>query len=379
MAQPPPDPGAAPSVARVPLAGYTTLRLGGPARHFAEAADDVELIGQVWAADERGEPLLVLGGGSNLVVADEGFPGTVVHVATRGVRHRPDGDSVLLTVAAGEDWDTVVAGTVADGLAGLECLSGIPGLAGATPIQNVGAYGQEVAQTLVAVRGYDRERGEVADLTAAECGFGYRTSAFKRSLRTWAAGGPGVTGRFVVLGVTFRLERSARSAPVRYAELARALGIAEGGRAPLAEVRSAVLGLRRGKGMVLDAADPDTRSAGSFFTNPVLGLAAFAALERTVAASSGPEVRVPAFPAGPEQVKVPAAWLIERAGFARGYAPGPDGRGARISAKHTLALVNPGGATTASLLALAREIAGAVRKSFGVDLAPEPVLVGADL
>ena len=209
----PPDPGAAPSAAQVPLAGYTTLRLGGPARRFAAAADDVELVAQVWAADERGEPLLVLGGGSNLVVADAGFPGTVVHVATRGVRPRPDGDSVLLTVAAGEDWDTVVAGTVADGLAGLECLSGIPGLAGATPIQNVGAYGQEVAQTLVAVRGYDRARGEVVDLTAAECGFGYRTSAFKRSLHSWASG-PAVTGRFVVLGVTFRLERSAESAPV---------------------------------------------------------------------------------------------------------------------------------------------------------------------
>ena len=184
MAQQPADP--APSVAQVPLAGYTTLRLGGPARHFAEAADDTELVAQVWAADERGEPLLVLGGGSNLVVADEGFPGTVVHVGTRGIRHEPDGDRVLLTVAAGEDWDTVVAGAVADGLAGLECLSGIPGLAGATPIQNVGAYGQEVAQTLVSVRGYDRERAEVADLTAADCEFGYRTSAFKRSLRTWA-------------------------------------------------------------------------------------------------------------------------------------------------------------------------------------------------
>jgi UDP-N-acetylmuramate dehydrogenase len=323
--------------------------------------------------------LLVLGGGSNLVVADEGFPGTVVHVATRGIRHEPDGDRVLLTVAAGEDWDTVVAGTVADGLAGLECLSGIPGLAGATPIQNVGAYGQEVAQTLVAVRGYDRERGEVADLTAADCGFGYRTSAFKRSLRSWAAGGPGVTGRLVVLGVTFRLERSVRSAPVRYAELARALGVSEGGRAPLSEVRSAVLALRRGKGMVLDATDPDTRSAGSFFTNPVLDLAAFAELERTVAASLGPGIRVPTFPAGPEQVKVPAAWLIERAGFAKGYRPGPDGPGARISAKHTLALVNPGGATTASLLALAREVTGGVRKAFGVDLAAEPVLVGVDL
>ncbi len=369
-------PGPAPR-AQVPLAGYTTLHLGGPARHFAEAADDIELVAQVWAADERGEPLLVLGGGSNLVIADEGFPGTVVHVATRGIRHEPDGDCVLLTVAAGEDWDTVVAGTVADGLAGLECLSGIPGLAGATPIQNVGAYGQEVAQTLVAVRGYDRQRGEVVELTAADCGFGYRTSAFKRSLRSWAAAvGPGVTGRFVVLGVTFRLDRSARSAPVRYAELARALGVSEGGRAPLGEVRSAVLALRRGKGMVLDAADPETRSAGSFFTNPVLDLAAFAELERTVATTLGPGTRVPTFPAGPEHVKVPAAWLIEHSGFTKGY---PGGDGARISTKHTLALVNPATATTVTLLALAREITDAVRKSFGVDLTPEPVLVGATL
>src|SRR5579859_6427370 len=182
----PPDRGAAPPLARVPLAGYTTLRLGGPARHFAEAPDDVELIAQVWAADERGEPLLVLGGGSNLVIADDGFPGTVVHVATRGTHREPDGDSVLLTVAAGEDWDTVVAGTVADGLAGLECLSGIPGLAGATPIQNVGAYGQEVSQTLVSVRAYDRSRRAVTELARADCGFGYRTSAFKRSVATGA-------------------------------------------------------------------------------------------------------------------------------------------------------------------------------------------------
>jgi UDP-N-acetylmuramate dehydrogenase len=373
MAQQPP--GQAPFVAQVPLAGYTTLGLGGPARHFAEAADDTELVAQVWAADERGEPLLVLGGGSNLVVADEGFPGTVVHVATRGIRHEADENGVLLTVAAGEDWDTVVAGTVADGLAGLECLSGIPGLAGATPIQNVGAYGQEVAQTVVAVRGYDRERGEVVDLTAADCGFGYRTSAFKRSLRR-ARAGIGVTGRFVVLGVTFRLARSALSAPVRYAELARALGVSEGGRAPLGEVRSAVLALRRGKGMVLDAADPDTRSAGSFFTNPVLDLAAFAELERTAAATLGPGVQIPTFPSGPDHIKVPAAWLIERSGFTKGY---PDKDGPRISTKHTLALTNPGTATTVTLLALAREITDGVRKSFGVDLTPEPVLVGADL
>jgi UDP-N-acetylmuramate dehydrogenase len=374
---------AAPAAAQVPLAGHTTLRLGGPARRFARAPDDAELIAQVRAADERGEPLLVLGGGSNLVVADEGFPGTVVHVATRGIRREPGGESVLLSVAAGEDWDAVVAGAVADGLAGLECLAGIPGLTGATPIQNVGAYGQEVAQALVTVRAYDRDRREVVDLPAADCGFGYRTSAFKRSLRQ-AGARPGnlpgpVTGRFVVLGVTFRLERSALSAPVCYGELARALGIREGARAPLAEVRSAVLALRRGKGMVLDPADPDTRSAGSFFTNPVLDLAGFAALERAVAASCGPGVQVPRFPAGPGHVKVPAAWLIERAGFAKGYPGSTAPDGPRISAKHTLALVNPGGATTAGLLALAREVAGGVRKAFGVDLAAEPVLVGAVL
>ena len=207
------------------------------------------------------------------------------------------GESVLLTVAAGEDWDSVVAGAVADGLAGLECLAGIPGLTGATPIQNVGAYGQEVAETLVTVRAYDRDRREVVDLPAAECGFGYRTSAFKRSLTSGGGTRPGrpgpVTGRFVVLAVTFRLGRSALSAPVRYGELARALGVREGARAPLAEVRSAVLALRRGKGMVLDPADPDTRSAGSFFTNPVLDPAAFAALERVVAATFGPGSRCP--------------------------------------------------------------------------------------
>ena len=379
----PPEPGAAPPAGQVLLAGHTTLRLGGPARRFAAAPDDAELIAQVRGADERGEPLLVLGGGSNLVIADEGFPGTVVRGGPRGRRPQPGGESVLLTVAAGEDWDSVVAGAVADGLAGLECLAGIPGLSGATPIQNVGAYGQEVAETLVTVRAYDRDRREVVDLPAAACGFGYRTSAFKRALPSGGGTRPGrpgpVTGRFVVLAVTFRLGRSALSAPVRYGELARALGVREGGRAPLAQVRSAVLELRRGKGMVLDPADPDTRSAGSFFTNPVLDPAAFAALERVVAATFGPGVQVPRFPAGPGRVKVPAAWLIERAGFAKGYPGGAAPDGPRISAKHTLALVNPGGATTAGLLALAREIADGVRKAFGVDLAAEPVLVGADL
>jgi len=358
----------------VPLAAFTTLRLGGPARRFEVAATEDQLIAQVRAADDRGEPLLVLGGGSNLVVADEGFPGTVVQVTTRGVGRAADGEGLRLTVAAGEDWDAVVAQSVGDGLAGLECLSGIPGLAGATPVQNVGAYGQEVSQTLLAVRAYDRSRRVVTELASADCGFGYRTSAFKRSVAPGA-----VTGRFVVLDVTFLLRRASLSAPVRYPELARTLGIGEGDQAPLADVRSAVLGLRRGKGMVLDAADPDTRSAGSFFTNPVLDLAAFAELERAVAAAFGPRAKVPRFPAGPGQVKVPAAWLIERAGFTKGYAPGPGKQAARISAKHTLALVNPGAATAAGLLALAREIADGVRKAFGVDLAAEPVLVGAKL
>jgi UDP-N-acetylmuramate dehydrogenase len=371
----------------VPLAPLTTLGLGGPAGRFVAAATEAELVSEVQYADTRGEPLLVLGGGSNLVVVDEGFPGTVVRVATRGFRHEvQDSGTVRLTVAAGEDWDAVVTQTVSGGVTGLECLSGIPGLAGATPIQNVGAYGQEVAQTLVAVRAYDRARRAVTELSHADCGFGYRTSAFKRSAQPERAPGhpPSaqpvpVTGRYIVLAVTFQLQRSALSAPVRYAELARALGIGEGERAPLGAVRSAVLALRRGKGMVLDAADPDTRSAGSFFTNPVLDLPQFAYLERAVAATCGPETRVPRFPAGPGQVKVPAAWLIERAGFGKGYQPGPGGQDARISTKHTLALVNPGGATTASLLALAREVAGGVRKAFGVDLAAEPVLVGAAL
>ena len=368
---------------QVALADYTTLRLGGPARRLVEAATETEIVAEVEAADERDEPLLVLGGGSNLVVADEGFPGTVVHISTSGVRHRTAGHGagpagqgpVEVTVAAGEDWDAVVAGCVGEGLAGLECLAGIPGRAGATPIQNVGAYGQEVADRIISVRVYDRARRSVIDLAGADCGFGYRTSDFKRSVQTQPAA---VTGRFVVLSVRFRLDRDHLSTPVRYPELARTLGVPEGGRAPLADVRSAVLSLRRGKGMVLDPGDPDTRSVGSFFLNPVLGPGQFAAVER----AAGPGARVPRYPAGDGQVKVSAAWLIEQAGFRKGYpatGAGTGPAGARISSKHTLALVNPGGATTAGLLALAREIREGVRAAFGVELASEPVLVGAGL
>jgi UDP-N-acetylmuramate dehydrogenase len=308
----------------------------------------------------------VLGGGSNVVVADAGFPGTVVRVATRGfaVEITPTGAAdgpAELTVAAGENWDDVVARCVAEGLAGLECLSGIPGLSGATPIQNVGAYGQEVADTIVSVRAWDRDRAEVTDVPAAECGFGYRTSRFKRD------------GRHLVLAVTFRLTRGRRSAPVRYPDLATELGVAPGDQVPLQEARSAVLKVRARKGMVLDAGDPDSRSAGSFFTNPILADGEFAALS---ARHDGP---VPHYPAGPGRVKVPAAWLIEHAGFGKGHqgprVPGAPGTAARISSKHTLALINPGGASTASLLALAHEIQDGVAAAFGVRLDIEPVRV----
>jgi UDP-N-acetylmuramate dehydrogenase len=357
---------------RVPLAGFTTLGVGGPAERLVEAGADEEVIAAIRDADRDGDPLLVLGGGSNLVVADAGFAGTVLRIASRGIAIRPDGPGALVTVAAGEDWDPLVARCVADGMSGLECLSGIPGLAGATPIQNVGAYGQEVAQTLVSVRAYDRRREAVTDLPAAGCGFGYRTSAFKRAASQAAA----PTGPQVILGVTFRLERTPLSAPLRYPELAARLGAPAGGRVPLPAVRDAVLGLRRAKGMVLDPADPDSRSAGSFFTNPVLDPAAIAGLERAAAARAGRPVRVPRFAAEDGRVKVPAAWLIEQAGFGRGH---PAGAAARISAKHTLALTNRGGASAADLIALARQLRDGVRAAFGVELASEPVLVGLTL
>jgi UDP-N-acetylmuramate dehydrogenase len=377
---------------QVALSEFTTIRLGGPARRFVEAATDEEIIAEVRAADKRSEPLLVLGGGSNLVISDDGFPGTVIHVVTKGIRREnaAPGGRVMVTVAAGEDWDTVVASCVAGGLAGLECLSGIPGLAGATPIQNVGAYGQEVAETITLVRAYDRARGGVVELAGRDCGFGYRTSAFKRrAVQVTALDGMGeYTGRFVVLNVVFGLDLHPLSRPVGYRELAQRLGVAEGEQAPLGEVRAAVLALRRGKGMVLDPGDPDTRSAGSFFVNPVLDAGQFAALQATAAARCGPDVRIPRYPADPGHVKVSAAWLIEQAGFRKGYpakegssegAPDPGLPGARISAKHTLALVNPGGASTVSLLGLAREVRDGVRDVFGVELANEPVLVGNSL
>jgi UDP-N-acetylmuramate dehydrogenase len=367
---------------QVLLADYTTLRVGGPAGQFVAAGSEDQLVSTVRDADQASEPVLVLGGGSNLVVADEGFPGTVVRVATSGLRLARAGDLVELTAEAGEDWDLLVQRCIAEGLSGVECLSGIPGVTGATPIQNVNAYGQEVAQSISAVRAYDRLLDQVVLLTAAECDFGYRTSTFKRQ----AGGGRGAamnpaaaTGRHVVLSVTFRLAADPLSGPVRYEELARILGVSEGNRVPLATAREAVLRLRRGKGMVLDPADPDTRSAGSFFTNPVISASQFAALQAGVAARTvaGAAPRIPCWDAGNGLVKVSAAWLIEQSGFGKGY-PG-EGVGARISTKHTLALTNPDGGSAADLIRLARQVVAGVLDTFGVRLVNEPVLVGTQL
>lgn len=345
----------------IALAGYTTLRLGGPATRFVVAERSADVVTTVRAADADGEPLLVLGGGSNLVVGDDGFDGTVVHIATQGVGYDRLGDgSVQLTVEAGMDWDALVARTVGEELGGLECLSGIPGLVGATPVQNVGAYGVEVARPLVSVDLLDRRCGQVRTVAAAELGLGYRTSVLKG------------TDSAVVLRVRFVLADGGLSAPIRYAELARTLGVRAGARVPVADARAAVLELRRGKGMLLDPDDHDTWSPGSFFTNPVLADEAVPA----VLARAG-NADMPTYPAGVGRTKLSAAWLIEHAGFPRGYA-GPGGRVA-LSGKHTLAFTNRGGATTRDLLALAREVADGVHAKFGVVLSPEPVLVGCSL
>jgi UDP-N-acetylmuramate dehydrogenase len=342
------------------LGPLTTLRIGGPARRVLAADDEQTMVAAVADADAAGEPVLVLAGGSNVVIGDAGFPGLVVRVAGRGIAWGPRvGGGVTVTIQAGEPWDGVVAQAVADGLAGIECLSGIPGSAGATPIQNVGAYGQEIAGSLAAVRVFDRRAGTIADLSPAACRFGYRTSAFRAG------------GRYLVLAVSLTLAASRRAAPVSHPQLARLLGVAIGARPPLEAVRAAVIELRRSKGMVLDPADPDSVSAGSFFRNPLLTAAAFARLERRLG-RRGDGAGPPRFPLPDGRVKVPAAWLVERAGFGRGYGAGRVG----ISSKHTLALVNRGGATSRELLALAREIAAGVRAELGVELVPEPVLVG---
>ena len=333
------------------LADHTTLRLGGPADELVVAETEAELVAAL-AIEDR--PVLVLGGGSNLVVADEGFDGTVVEVATSGVTpdvdEEPSCGGVVVRAAAGDSWVGLVDRAVQEGWAGVEALAGIPGLVGATPIQNVGAYGQDVSQTVASVRVWDRKLRGVRTFANADCGFGYRTSRFKAD-----------PGRHVVLDVTFQFRQGDLGAPVTYAELARTLAVEQGRRAPAADVRAAVLGLRRAKGMVLDAADHDTWSAGSFLTNPV------------VPGEVVPE-GAPTWPAD-GGVKTSAAWLIEHAGFGKGY--GVDGVG--LSTKHTLALTNRGSGSTDELLRLAREIRDGVEAAYGIRLVNEPVLVGCSI
>ncbi|MFD6987652.1 UDP-N-acetylmuramate dehydrogenase [Streptomyces sp. NPDC059943] len=344
-----------------PLAPLTTFRLGGPATRLITATTDAEVVAAVREADDAGTPLLIIGGGSNLVIGDKGFEGTALRIATRGF----DLSGTALELAAGETWTAAVARTVEAGLAGIECLAGIPGSAGATPIQNVGAYGQEVSSTITEVVAYDRTTRETLTLTNAECAFSYRHSRFKEHPE-----------RYVVLRVRFALEDAdGLSAPLKYAETARALGVEPGDRVPAATARRAVLALRAGKGMVLDPADHDTWSAGSFFTNPILDDAQYAAFLARASERLGPDVAPPAFPAGDGRTKTSAAWLIDRAGFTKGYGAGP----ARISTKHTLALTNRGDATTEDLLALAREVVAGVREAFGITLVNEPVTVGVSL
>lgn len=338
----------------VDLASLTTLRLGGPAREVVTSTTPSEYVDAIEAASE---PVLVVGGGSNLVVADAGFDGTVVHLAGGQIRVESDDacSGVTVTADAGLSWDDFVAHAVGQGWVGVEALSGIPGTVGATPIQNVGAYGAEVAQTIARVRVWDRVLKGYRTFAAAECGFGYRWSRFKAD-----------AGRHLVVQVTFQFptgpsDTVTLSGPVGYAELARTLDVPIGGRAPVADVRDAVLALRRSKGMVLDPADHDTWSAGSFFTNPLV---------------SDAPAGAPAYPQPDGRIKTSAAWLIERAGFAKGY---PGSGGIRVSSKHTLALTNRGDGTTTELISLAREIRDGVQARFDITLEPEPVLVGVTL
>lgn len=335
----------------VPLAPLTTLGVGGAARHYVRIGKPEQLVAAIgWAAD-RGQELLVLGGGSNVLVSDDGFAGLVVHLAIGGIEFESSCESTDVTVGAGEVFDRFVASAAARNLAGVECLSGIPGLTGATPIQNVGAYGQDVAETIVRVSAVDRATAEAISFENAECEFGYRDSRFKRDDRD----------RYVVTAVTFRLSNGGPPA-IRYPELAAYFESAAIASPSLSDVRDAVISIRRRKAMVIDESDPDSRSAGSFFTNPILTLEEAALAELTGA---------PRFPAG-DMVKISAAWLIEHAGFAKGHVAGNVG----ISTKHALAIVNRGGGTAREIVALAAEIQGAVRDRFGVELVPEPVYVG---
>jgi UDP-N-acetylmuramate dehydrogenase len=340
----------------VPLAPLSTLGIGGAARWFARATR-IEHVAAAHAwAEAHGAQLFVLGGGSNLVIADDGFNGLVLQMAITGVNASLHGEEMIVAAGAAESWDALVEFAVTRGLAGIECLSGIPGTAGGTPIQNVGAYGQEVASVVDSVHAFDRAKQGTVILQARDCGFAYRTSRFKHQ----------DAGRFIVHEVRFKL-RPGGAPTMAYPDLTddlRRQGIA----APtLRDVRESILRIRRRKGMVIDPQDPDTRSVGSFFMNPVVDRAV---LDRIAAAQPG--ARVPHFLMQNGEVKIPAAWLIERSGFARGHADGAVG----LSTKHPLAIINRGGATARDVLRLARRIATAVRDGFGVTIRPEPVFVG---
>lgn len=353
------------------LSQMTTTGVGGPAGTVLHAATEQEIIAGIEDAAARNDELLIVAGGSNLVVDDAGYPGTVLHLESRGVQiagELSDG-RIRVDIAAGHNWDDAVAQTLAAGLSGLEALSGIPGSAGATPVQNVGAYGSEVAHTLLEVRVYERSTGRTSYFGNAGLGFGYRDSLLKR---TTFDGSP----EYVVLSVSFALQRSAESAPVRYKELAKSLGVEVGERTNAADVRAKVLELRASKGMVFDAADRDTYSTGSFFTNPIVDAAVLDSLP----------VDAPNFPvAEPGMVKLSAAWLIDRAGFPKGYGlPGTAGESlaggrASLSSKHTLAITNRGGAGSADILAIARAVRAGVQDKFGIELHNEPLLIGCAL
>jgi len=344
------------------LAPFTTLKIGGAARFFAEARSEADLLVALEFAERQQLPIFILGGGSNALIADEGFPGLVVRVAIEGVVWRNEGEKVLVTAGAGEDWDELVRRCVERDLAGVECLSGIPGSVGGTPVQNVGAYGQEVSETITSVRVFDRLAGQFVELSDAECQFSYRASLFNTVARD----------RYVVLAVTYALKPDGDPA-LRYPDVKNFFANATS-KPSLREVREAVRAIRARKAMLITPDDPDCRSAGSFFKNPVVTLETFARIE-AAAKEQGlicDDERAPSFSASEGKVKVPAAWLIERAGFQKGYSRGRVG----ISSKHTLAIINRGGATAREVIELAREIQERVWARFGVPLTPEPVFAG---
>lgn len=350
------------------LSDLTTAAVGGPAARYLEARSEAEIIDAVRSTDAAGEKLLIVGGGSNLLVADSGYPGTVLKIASEGftVNSEDSCGGVSVVVQAGHNWDAFVEHAVLHAWSGVEALSGIPGATGATPVQNVGAYGADVSQTIASVRTWDREKNAVKTFSNSELKFGYRDSILKQST---TEGSP----RYVVLSVEFQLPLGRMSAPIRYAELARVLGVEPGKRAYANDVRREVLRLRASKGMVLDPADRDTYSTGSFFTNPVVPAADAGEL---------PE-NAPRYPAGTDGlVKLSAAWLIEHAGFAKGYGLDPEsvsGGRASLSTKHTLAITNRGNASAADMAAVAREVRRGVVERFGIELHPEPLLIGLEL